>query len=265
MTIIFMYKGKACNYLVYTLRCAVLASPNHRVISISDQRIKMDGVENYDWDEYADGTKEFEELPGFPEEDVFHRRSFVRPAILKRFCSQHGIDRFFNADADVLVMDDLDVVMEPFKDCDFTMSICSKARGKLTGLDGLQTIGHTNHSLMSLKTITEYMDFAKWFAAEAPESIGCDMMCWSAFKEFTSLKWADTFDTLDHHIGDAFDKYHNINGHKYIEWFRGRPHKSRLADGGLEPLPIIHCWSETKAFIPEWFRKFEATAHERKS
>ena len=253
MTIIMAHKGPACDYLGATLRCAVLASERHRVISISDQQIHLDGVENYSWDHYAEGTKWFEDLPRFAEEDVFHRCSFVRFAIMKNFCEDKGIDRFFSADSDVVITADLGAVCEQWNDCDFTMSVHPATRMGMVWFGGNKEmdIGHASHSVMTIGALTEYMEFCKEYAA-IDGHIGCDMMAWSAFKERTTKKWANTFSVLDHHIGDGLDTYENDGQLKIITWRGADAFKTRKDNGAVEPMPIIHCWSWSKTFIRGW-------------
>jgi len=222
MIIVMMYKGDTCDYLEHTLRRAVRASEKHDVVSISDQKINIPGVESFDWDHYAKGTEWFEDLTQFPKSDVFHRRSFVRPAILRNFCNEHGIERFFNADADVLVTGDLHDVCSQWDDCDFTISMCKAARGWLPGINKEIRIGHTNHSVMTALAIEKYIDFTAEYR-KVNAAMGDDMMVWSAFAATTGLKWADTADVLDHNIGTQLDTYHNDGTYKWIDWHSGKP------------------------------------------
>ena len=253
MNIIFMYKGDACDYLQWTLAQARDASKSHRVICIADREWGVEGVEYYDWDHYAEGTKPFEDLMYGEQDDEFHRRSFVRPAIARNFCQDMGISRYFNADADVIVTCNLDEVCEQWADCDFTISFCNKATGCLPGFDRAIRIGHTNHSIMTVKAIDDYMEFARQYSAEHT-AIGCDMIVWSAFAARTNLKWADTSSVLDHNIGTQLEDYESGLGVKTLKFSGPQVMKTRN-DGTLEPVNVIHCWSETKSFIGEWCKQ----------
>jgi len=253
MNIIFMYKGDTCDYLQWTLAQARDASKSHRVICISDKEWGVDGVEYYDWDYYAEGTKPFEDLMDVPQDDVFHRRSFVRPAIVRNFCQDKGISRYFNADADVIVACNLDEVCEQWADCDFTISFCDKAKGQLPGCDHVIRICHANHSIMTTKAVDDYIEFARQHSA-AHKAIGCDMMVWSAFASKTNLKWADTSGVLDHNIGTQLEDYENNGQVKTLRFFGSQAMKTRN-DGTMEPVNVIHCWSGTKAYIGEWCKQ----------
>jgi hypothetical protein len=253
MNIIFMYKGDTCDYMQWTLAQARDASSSHRVICISDRKWGVDGVEYYDWDYYAEGTKWFEELLHGEQDTAFYRRSFVRPAIARNFCQDKGIGRYFNADADVIVTCNLDEVCGQWDDCDFTISLCNKATGRLPGFDSDIRIGHTNHSIMTLKAIDDYIEFARQYSADH-KAIGCDMMVWSAFAARTNLKWVDTAGVLDHNIGTQLDDYENDGTVKTLRFFGSQVMKTRK-DGTLEPVNVIHAWSGTKAFIGEWCKQ----------
>lgn len=237
MNIVMMYKGDTCDYLQWTLAQARDASKSHRVICISDRDWGVGGVEYYDWDYYAEGTKWLEDLPEMPEDDVFHRRSFVRPAILRNFCQDKGIDRVFNADADVIIACDLDDVCKQWADCDFTIS-------------GFP-FGHVNHSVATMKSIDAYLDWCRNRGKDM-KGVGCDMASWSLFVSKTNLSWVDTSKVLDHNIGTELDVYEDENGHKRIVFVDGKPHKVRRDNGDMERLLVIHAWSGLKMWIGTW-------------
>lgn len=195
-------------------------------------------------------------------DDWFFWSALSNFIVLAEFVIQHDIPFVASFDPDVLLFDNIDHAVAPWRGVDV---------GACSGLGTMQCA-----TLMSREALREFAAFILSLYTVGPnrqypdlvkQESKCAMSAWRHFCAFNSrFKVGNLCDVIrgaafDHNLGMDYDGYEFADGGRILHWRNGQPYGTRRRNGITDYVRFVqlHCWSKHKQRMEDYIRLSEAS------
>jgi hypothetical protein len=261
----FHHQGGHFPGLPIAIRCARKWNPNGRVILIGDihQKSELKALtEFHEMEKYSRLKDALNCVWPFhgSNDSWFYWSALSNFLVLANFVIQNDIPFVASFDPDVLLFDDIEKAVEPWRHVD--VGACNAAGSMqcatLMSKEALREFAAFVIGLYTTGVSGQYSDAAK-------QESKCAMSAWRHFCAYNPrFKYGNLCDvtkgfTFDHSLGGDYGNYEFADGGRILHWRNGQPYGTRRRNGVTDYVRFVqlHCWSKHKQRMADYVLRSE--------